>query len=42
MLDITYDDLKKKYNITEDLTEELEEKIKKEHSYIFRGLLPEI
>ncbi len=40
-LDITHEDLKQKYNITEELTEELEETIKNEHSYIFRGLVPD-
>jgi len=39
--DITPDDIKRKYNVTEEITEELEEKIKAEHPYIFRDLLPE-
>ena len=40
-LDVTYEDIKKKYNVTEELTDELEERIKKEHAYIFRDLMPE-
>jgi hypothetical protein len=38
---LTIDDLKKKYNITEDLTPELEEQIKKEYAPIFKDLIPD-
>ena len=37
-IDLTVEDIKKKYNIQEDLTPELEEQIKKDNKYLFEGI----
>jgi len=40
--DITIEDLRQKYGITDELTPELEEQIKKEHQYLFQGISPNL
>jgi len=36
--DLTFDELRRKYDITDDLTPEIEEQMKKEYGFIFRDL----
>jgi len=38
--DKTIDELKTEFNITEELTPELEEQIKKDNAYLFQGIIP--
>ena len=38
---MTLDEVKKKYDIAEDLTPDVEEALKKEYSFIFRDLAQE-
>lgn len=40
-IELTTEDIKKKYDITEDLTPELEDEIKKEYKAVFKDLIPE-
>ena len=37
---MTIEDFRQKYNIQEEITPQLEEQIKKEHSYLFQGIFP--
>ena len=37
---MTIEELRQKYNVQEEITPELEEQIRKEHSYLFQGIFP--
>ena len=38
LVDLTFDELRRKYDITDDLTPEIEEQMKKDYGFIFRDL----
>jgi len=38
---LTFEELKRKYDITDDLTPDIEEQMKKDYSFIFRDLSAE-
>ena len=40
-IDLTLEEVKKKYDITDELTPDLEENLKKDYAFIFRDLAPE-